>query len=797
MKRLTILLLAFCVSVSVYAQSTNASQLTQANTIRNETTPGANTAVRVGNMFTTLVSSKQDVLCYNVSGTDTYTVTVGSGITSYIADQWFVLQFTNANTGAATLNINGLGAKTIKKNVSTDLSSGDIIANGYYIVAYDGTNMQIVGSLSSGGGGTWGSITGTLSSQTDLQTGLDAKSNEALTINTQVSSYTLVLTDKDSKIIEMNSASANNLTVPLNSSVAFPVGTQIPIVQKGAGLTSVVATGGVTINTSSGGLDSPGQNAVMVLMKSGTDEWYLWNGTAGGGGGTVESVSGTADRITVTGTTDPIVDIASTYAGQNTITTLGTVTTGTWNGSDIGYSNIAQGSALSVLGVAGNATADNASIAAGTDNQVLRRSGTSIGFGSVNLASANAVTGVLPIANIATGTPDGTKYVRDDGTLANPSGSAWQTTGTSTLTGSTSIESNTSNQLSFGGSWTAGASLDYHINLGGSITSRNTNGDHLIAYRLAPTLTVNAGAPTSQLLSALYLNPTFTGTASKYVIYQPTTNLNEWFIGGSRLLPSTNGIQLLTAQGYGLTMTTSSAKVDWPLQTFEVFHSGSNANTFRIGQQVSNAATARTFVTFDLTASTTTDHAPTTGTDIQWLLTNTGRASFMPSSGTASWTSFRIGSTINQTGTASGSITYFDINPTRTSVLGTEYGILVRPTAALNGFGTATPTATMHVVGSTKLEGNVTLPTAGNGVLIKEGTNATMGIATLSGGTVVVSTTKVTANSRIFLTVNGGTLTNVGTPYVSARTASTSFTITSTNASDVSDVAWIIIEPAP
>jgi hypothetical protein len=84
-----------------------------------------------------------------------------------------------------------------------------------------------------------------------------------------------------------------------------------------------------------------------------------------------------------------------------------------------------------------------------------------------------------------------------------------------------------------------------------------------------------------------------------------------------------------------------------------------------------------------------------------------------------------------------------------------------------------------------------------DGIQVPEGANKTMGIATLSSGTVTVNTTAVTANSRIFLTVNGGTLTNVGTPYVSARSPGTSFTITSTNASDASDVAWLIIEPAP
>jgi hypothetical protein len=70
---------------------------------------------------------------------------------------------------------------------------------------------------------------------------------------------------------------------------------------------------------------------------------------------------------------------------------------------DLPFANLTQGSALSVLGVTGNATADNASIAAGSDHQVMRRSGTAVAFGAVNLASASAVTGVLPVANVGPG----------------------------------------------------------------------------------------------------------------------------------------------------------------------------------------------------------------------------------------------------------------------------------------------------------------------------------------------------------------------------------------------------------
>lgn len=53
------------------------------------------------------------------------------------------------------------------------------------------------------------------------------------------------------------------------------------------------------------------------------------------GGGTVTSVSGTLNRITSTGGTTPVIDIAATYVGQTSITTLGTITTGTWNATPI------------------------------------------------------------------------------------------------------------------------------------------------------------------------------------------------------------------------------------------------------------------------------------------------------------------------------------------------------------------------------------------------------------------------------------------------------------------------------
>jgi len=91
--------------------------------------------------------------------------------------------------------------------------------------------------------------------------------------NVQTASYTLVLDDAG-KAVEMNVASANDLTVPPNSAVAFPVGTVIEVAQVGAGQTTVVAGSGVTVRTPET-LVLSGQWSTVSLRKRGTDDWLL------------------------------------------------------------------------------------------------------------------------------------------------------------------------------------------------------------------------------------------------------------------------------------------------------------------------------------------------------------------------------------------------------------------------------------------------------------------------------------------------------------------------------------------
>ena len=95
-----------------------------------------------------------------------------------------------------------------------------------------------------------------------------------VTIDNKTASYTLVLADAN-KLIEVNNASANTLGVPLNSTDAFPIGTQILVAQQGAGQTTITPVSGVTLRSSGGKLKIAAQYGVATLIKRATDEWYV------------------------------------------------------------------------------------------------------------------------------------------------------------------------------------------------------------------------------------------------------------------------------------------------------------------------------------------------------------------------------------------------------------------------------------------------------------------------------------------------------------------------------------------
>ena len=131
-----------------------------------------------------------------------------------------------------------------------------------------------------GGGAAWGSITGTLSAQTDLQAALDAKAPINIPQNSQSADYTAVITDAAKQIF--HPAADNNartFTLPANASVAFDIGTTITFI-------NMVNTVTIAINSDTlimAGSGSTGSrtlaaNGIATAVKITSTSWLI-NGT--------------------------------------------------------------------------------------------------------------------------------------------------------------------------------------------------------------------------------------------------------------------------------------------------------------------------------------------------------------------------------------------------------------------------------------------------------------------------------------------------------------------------------------
>ena len=127
-----------------------------------------------------------------------------------------------------------------------------------------------------------------------MASGLPAATGDILTASTvnglvsftvgsdQTADYTAVLTDQYQVLVPMNKATAVAFKIPTNASVAFPVGTAITILNKGAGTCTISATtSGTTTVLSAGAVAaSPtlAQYKTAVCIKTATDTWYVVGG---------------------------------------------------------------------------------------------------------------------------------------------------------------------------------------------------------------------------------------------------------------------------------------------------------------------------------------------------------------------------------------------------------------------------------------------------------------------------------------------------------------------------------------
>lgn len=106
-------------------------------------------------VFKNFIADVKDVVDQNspdgqyaadAGSTDDYAVTLAPVPTAYFIGMVVRFKANTANTGACTLNVNSLGAKTIKKNTTDDLGDNNIVANQIITVVYDGTNFQLIGA---------------------------------------------------------------------------------------------------------------------------------------------------------------------------------------------------------------------------------------------------------------------------------------------------------------------------------------------------------------------------------------------------------------------------------------------------------------------------------------------------------------------------------------------------------------------------------------------------------------------------------------------------------------------------
>lgn len=300
MERLLGVIGLLLISYGAFAQETKSQLMTRFDVIRNETIPGANTKTRIADAYQELADASQSILFTSALGTDTYTASI-LGVTAY-TDLWVAVEFPNANTGTCSLNINSMGAITLKKDGGANLEADDIDAGDIHIVAFDGTNFQV---LTLGGGGGGDALTSSPLSQFAATT----SSQLAGVISDETGNGALVF------------ATSPTLVTPALGTPSALVGTNITGTASGltAGITNALKSATTTVDVSAATAPTTGQ---VLTATSGTAA--TWQDASGG----VTSVTGTTNRITSSGGSTPSIDISSSYVGQASITTTGTLTTG-------------------------------------------------------------------------------------------------------------------------------------------------------------------------------------------------------------------------------------------------------------------------------------------------------------------------------------------------------------------------------------------------------------------------------------------------------------------------------------
>ena len=158
------------------------------------------------------------------------------------------------------------------------------------------TGAGDIEGVTAGTGLSGGGTSGTVAVSIDTSVTVDLTTAQTLTNKTltdpkinlafdaETASYTAVL-GNNGQVVTMNNAAANTFSIPTNASVAFPIGTQINVLQIGAGQTTIQAvTSGTTSVLSTGATAAApklrAQYSAATCLKAGTDLWYVFGDIA-------------------------------------------------------------------------------------------------------------------------------------------------------------------------------------------------------------------------------------------------------------------------------------------------------------------------------------------------------------------------------------------------------------------------------------------------------------------------------------------------------------------------------------
>ena len=319
------------------------------------------------------------------------------------------------NNGGITLDPNGTGhvsvSNALLKDVATPVDPNDAANKAYVDAVAEGlhihasvqaaTTAAITGSVTYDNGTS--GVGATLTTDTPINT-LDGYSlvngdrvlikNQAntahngiyirtsSTVFTRAADFNTVAEIASGDFLFVSNGTVNGKTGWVNTIKSVTVGSTNIVFEQFSGAGTYIAGSGLAFT---------GNTIDIVLQTNGglevvSDELGLKSTTAGSGltfSSGVLNIGGTADRITVN---NDSIDISGTYVGQNTITTLGTISTGAWQGTTIatiygGTGNTSYSIGDILVGAASNVLNK---LSIGTVGKVLQSNGTTLVYGDVD-----------------------------------------------------------------------------------------------------------------------------------------------------------------------------------------------------------------------------------------------------------------------------------------------------------------------------------------------------------------------------------------------------------------------------